>query len=614
MPGGKKQAVVEDVEEDSYSEASGAQDSMVMAMMKAMFEEQRKAEQVREQRRRQEELERRDVQKPMEERQYAQQLALFKLQQEVGEKARIANQDFQEAGKRRDIFLFTMSTYQEGGDLEEYFSMAERKMEAAKLPKEDWPAMIKARLVGRVAMSWRDLIAEEGFDFQAAKNKLLKSYGYTSKVAAETFFGFKIEHCKGMTADLLYGKGQQLLRRIVAPAKLTQEIEFPVLKGWVYSFLPRRAKLILDSRIINNAADLVGALQDFLSMEGEKGDGQTASFKKISYEHRENRENRERTAMICFNCGKIGHKAADCWGIKNGDGMQKVVAPGNDSGTGGAANSDGGAEKNGGVAKIVCFTCQEEGHKSLQCPKKVENGKGAKIRSVNRVWSEKGKSTELNGRVNKFETPIILDSGSSIPTVLETMVSPDQLTGENVIIDSIFNEDLIELPLAEVWFEIGDLKWKEEVAVAPVTETGLNEVIYALNLWSKRGKKLAAMVDEDGEDETEEEIKMVVPRSMAKIEKKEELEVAIENAQAGPTVVACDVSRQEQEVPVIQEVLMEQEEEEEMPVVQEDEQDDLCILVEEGEMKNLCFWKDSSEDEKEDEKEEEFILKKHQGV
>ena len=231
MPGGKKQAVVEDVEEDSYSEASGAQDSMVMAMMKAMFEEQRKAEQVREQRRRQEELERRDVQKQMEERQYAQQLALFKLQQEVGEKARIANQDFQEAGKRRDRFLFTMSTYQEGGDLEEYFSMAERKMEAAKLPKEDWPAMIEARLVGRVAMSWRDLIAEEGFDFQAAKNKLLKSYGYTSKVATETFFGFKIEHCKGMTADLLYGKGQQLLRRIVAPVKLTQEIEFPVLKG-----------------------------------------------------------------------------------------------------------------------------------------------------------------------------------------------------------------------------------------------------------------------------------------------------------------------------------------------------------------------------------------------
>ena len=207
MPGGKKQAVVEDLEEDSYSEASGAQDSMVMAMMKAMFEEQRKAEQVREQRRRQEELERRDVQKQMEERQYAQQLALFKLQQEVGEKARIANQDFQEAGKRRDRFLFTMSTYQEGGDLEEYFSMAETKMEAAKLPKEDWPAMIEARLVGRVAMSWRDLIAEEGFDFQAAKNKLLKSYGYTSKVAAETFFGFKIEHCKGMTADLLYGKG-----------------------------------------------------------------------------------------------------------------------------------------------------------------------------------------------------------------------------------------------------------------------------------------------------------------------------------------------------------------------------------------------------------------------
>lgn len=278
MPGGKKQMSVE-VEEDSASEASSAQESGMLAMMRAMLEEQRKTEEVREERRRKEELERREflrkeeldrrqAQKELEAKQYEQQLTILKLQQAMGEKAMAASQEFQEVGKRRDRFLYTMSTYQEGGDLEDYFSMAERKMEAAKLPKEDWPAMMEARLIGRVAMSWRDLLAEDGMDFQTAKNRLLKAYGYTSRVAAESFFGFRIDHCKGMTADQLYGKGKQLLRRIVAPAKLMPEIEYPVLKGWVYSFLPRRAKMILDSRIIDNAAALVEALQDFLGLDG----------------------------------------------------------------------------------------------------------------------------------------------------------------------------------------------------------------------------------------------------------------------------------------------------------------------------------------------------------
>ena len=610
MPGGKKQAVVEEVGEDSASEASGVQDSTVMAMMKAMFEEQRKAEQVREQQRRREELERREIQKQMEERQYAQQVALLKLQQEVGEKARMASQDFHEAGKKRDRFLFTMSNYQEGGDLEEYFAMAERKMEAAKLPREDWPAMIEARLVGRVAMSWRDLIAEEGADFQVAKGKLLKSYGYTSKVAAETFFGFKIDYCKGMTADLLYGKGQQLLRRIVAPAKLTQEIEYPVLKGWVYSFLPRRAKMILDSRIVDNAADLVGALQDFLSMEGEKGDGQTASFKKISYEHRENRENRERSNVNCFNCGKIGHKASECWGPKAANvpkpGIPKVGVAGNASTAGGGA-----------PMKIICFTCGIEGHKSPDCPKRVEKpGKDAKLKSIKRVKHGTDQCAKLDGRVNEFETPILLDTGATVSVVLETMVSPDQMTGENVLVRGFGVRTPMKLPMAKVGFVIGELQWEEEVAVAPVVEGSLNEVIYGLNLRSKRGKRLVAMVDENSEEESEEEVKMVVTRSMANIEKQEELEEALENAQDGPTVVACDVSRQKKEVPVTQEVKevpVRQEvpvvQEEEVPMMKEIEQDVLGDLVEEGEMKNLCFEQDASDEEKE---EEEFVLKKDQ--
>ena len=184
MPGGKRNLPVEE-EDGTASEASGGQESAMMAMIRVLMEEQRKAELAREEHRRREELERRDLQAAAEARQYEQQLTLLKIQQEMGEKATLAHREFQEVDKRRDRVLFSMPTFREGEDLEEYFSTAERKMVAAKLPRGDWLTMLDARFTGRVAVAWRDLSAE-GIEFEEAKSRLLKSCGYTPRVAADT--------------------------------------------------------------------------------------------------------------------------------------------------------------------------------------------------------------------------------------------------------------------------------------------------------------------------------------------------------------------------------------------------------------------------------------------
>ena len=457
-----------------------------------------------------------------------------------------------------------------------------------------------------------------------AKNRLLKAYGYTSKVASESFFNFRLDDCTGMTADSLYGKGQQLLRRIVAPAKIPPDVEFPLVRGWAYSLLPRRAKLILDSRNINNASEVIEAIQDFLSIDSGKGEGQTAAFKKYSYEHKENRDRRERTTGNCFNCGKIGHKASECWGPKMNNGSRPSAPK-----SGVAGNGNGSSTGSGNIPKIICFTCGIEGHKSPDCPKKIEKiGKDAKLKSVKRVQHRAEQCDKLDGRVNNYETPILLDSGASVSVVLETMVSRDQMTGESVLVKGFLSTPM-KLPMAVVTFEIGDMKWEEEVAVAPITEDGLNEVIYSLKLRSKRGKRLVLLVDESSGSEPEEgaeaEVNMVVTRSVAKQQKQEELEEALDNAQDGPTLVDWNVSRQASEAPVIQEVgvaiPVTQEVGVATPAVQEGgvavpvgpdvEMDDLGILEEEEEMEALCIELDASDDEKE---EEGFVLRQAQEI
>ena len=582
MPGGKRNQPVEDMEEEgNTSEASGGQDQAMVALVKMMMLEQQKAEVAREARaeeaKKREEVERRKLQEEFDKRQHENNMAVLRAQQDMSEKASQANREFREQDKRRERVLYGMPSFVEGDDLEEYFASIERRMVAAKLPPGDWQAMLEARFSGRIAVAWRDLAAES-ISFENAKQKLLKSCGYTPKVAADTFFGFRQDNCKGLTAEQLYSRGQQLLRRIVAPIKITGEVEYALLKGWVYAVIPRRARTVLDTRAVEDATGLVGALQDFLGLEGEMGEGQTATFKKGSTEGRD-----RSTGVACFKCGKAGHKAVDCWGPKGGSTAHKGGVAGS-SQKGASAN----AEETSSV-KIICYICGIEGHKSPQCPNKVERPwKGAKPRSVKKIWHGPETCIRLQGRVNGCDTPILLDTGATVSVVFEDVVKEENMTGETVVVNVFGSNKSISLPVATVPFVVGELSWEEKVAVFPLKEGAETEVIYSWDIRSKRGRELVRMVDQ----KDEEEVNMVATRSMAKAEEAEAKQEEIELAKEGPTVKACNVGRQEltvdEKITTNEDVVLEMEDEMNCLGISDEEEeltlaDEVTVMVAEKE-------------------------------
>ena len=461
---------VEEVEEedfrasgDSRSPSVGEPETDMMAMLRVLMEEQRKADRAREDARRQEEFRKDEArlqeeqrkeeirvqreaeiakrqleqQAALEARQYEQQVALLKIQAEIGERASRAHSELQSSDRKRDRALYSIPVLREGDDLEEFLVTVERRLGAADVRREEWIPIIDSRLSGKFASAWQDITITVN-DYQEAKDRMLTMCGYTPRLAVDSFFGFKVDQSKGLTADQLYHRGQQLLRRMIAPGRVSEEIEFAILRGWLGTVIPKKARAAVDARVVNDAPGLINALQDFLVLEGDKGEGQTATFRKGSGEVSKERV----STLTCFKCGRVGHKAIDCWQRKGGASAPKAVV------TGGVAH------------KIICYTCGEEGHKSPQCPKQVKGeravSKDAKPKPVKRVWRSQPKCVQIEGVVNGKTTPILLDSGAAISIIPESLVDPGQLVGNSVAVKPFGAKKPMLLPTAEVTFVIGD--------------------------------------------------------------------------------------------------------------------------------------------------------------
>ena len=467
-----------------------------------------------------------EQQEAMAKRAYEQQMELMRVQAELGETAVKTHREKQVVERKKDKAISSISMLREEDDIEEYLLTVEKRLEVGGVKEEDWVAIVACKLSGKIGSIWQDVSATvEGY--KEVKGRVLKVCGHTPKLAAELYYGFRIEHSKGLTADQLYYRGKQLFRRMIAPRRVEEETEFTILRGWISSVVPRRARMALEARNITNAVELVDALQDYLIMEGGRTEGQAAVFKK-GYESEGGRE--RAASIICFKCGRPGHKAVDCGVEEN-----RFSLP-----TAGFSSSP---------RKLTCFSCGVEGHKSTQCPNR--NGivktephikaepKEIMTKPIKRIKSQLAKENVLWMTVNGQPAPVLLDSGSAITIVPETMVAQAQKTGETVTIRGYGARQSLVLPLAEIPFEIEQYCWKEKVALAPAEEG--DEIVFALDIVSTRGLQLVLLATQrkqQGKDVSTGEEKLAEDRPASGpdpvvneeeiVEQKDEVEFLVE--------------------------------------------------------------------------------------
>ena len=461
---------------------------------------------------------------------HEQQKVLMELQAGLGRKAAEASRLESAKLRARDRVISGLPTYQRGEDVEAFFILVEGKLRVGDIPDVEWVGLMASKLTGEPGVKWQELSQGIG-DYPTVRSAMLESSGYTPRVAGATFHAFRSEHLKGMSGDQLYRRGVQLAQRMMAPAVLSKDLLFRMVRPWVYACVSRRCAAVLDGRVIDDGESLVKGLQDFLASEGDKTSGKTAVFGGDSYggprrvpfssEH-ERRKPREAGNVSssgsssvfpfsCFKCGKQGHKAADCW---QGGGKSAGDKP--------------------PPAKIVCYICGVEGHKTTTCPKRDASKDGV-AKSVKQLWLRDPRDAVLSGKVNGAEVSLLLDSGAHISVVPETVVGESLRTGECVLVRPFQSKIPLSLPTAKVRFCVEGLEeWEEVVALAPAEEGKECEVLYGLDLKSARGLELVILTNKSGQVP----VRQVTTRAGSRQEAQEEEQNAKVVASEKPQVKA----------------------------------------------------------------------------
>ena len=133
-----------------------------------------------------------------------------------------------------------------------------------------------------------------------------------------------------------------------------------------------------------------------------------------------------------FPCGKLGHLSRECRSRIASEKQPTPQVQTSEVTTTPRGDTTGRSDRK----PIICFNCQQKGHKSPQCPHKTNKVKRIQIPRHKIVQL---KSNKLLGSIRGHSIPITCDSGADMTVVPEECVGDSDFTGDTCTIGTYNN-------------------------------------------------------------------------------------------------------------------------------------------------------------------------------
>ncbi len=340
--------------------------------------------------------------------------------------------------------------YKDDMDIGAYICKLEADLTDFGCPRLKWKMVLFSKIRTKKALDAISGLGREDCDYDRLRETLIKYLG-AGRVALGAKLTPSFAHdTRSMSPLETYSHLKVLMESIQATCTSMDDLALFVMSVTYRASRSPTQRTLMDQCKISSIHDL----HDFaMSINPTGSDGTSGA-------DRHSRSNRSVGPGECFKCHKLGHRAYEC--------RSNVSRPINSF--------------NSRQPSIICYTCQEPGHKSPDCPTKKSdnNGNSSDGRSIsgnkagvrnrktyNTHWvSVQNGAPHVSGFVNGTQCKIVPDTGAEISIVPGCLVFDNQLTGEMVVVKG-WDGRPVNLETAVVYFTFKGRTFASRVAVAP---------------------------------------------------------------------------------------------------------------------------------------------------
>ena len=385
-----------------------------------------------------------ELEKVKLEHEFQLKLAEMKMQKEI-EIARM--QWNHENAEKRDFDLsgqIRLVPHFNEREVETFFQNFERVAEASQWPRKKWTLLVQTALKGKAQKIYAGLSDEDAKDYEIVKAEVLKSYELVSEAYRQKFRNRRKENDR---SHIEFAKEQEMMFDkwcASANASTFQALKQLILIEQFKSCVVPTTRAYLDEKSINTLDEAAKMADQYVLTHRVqnrkstpvtfvgKSDGKRDQ-REASKTHQEDSWNDEAGAMKvagrktvgkieCWNCGKKGHRAMDCWSKKPGGENQ--------------------------INKPIAFLVSHE-KSSLKDPM---TARSEKLRSEENLLRESEKAFSYTGTIGTSEedqTPIKIwrDSGCSQTLLKKGLIeeSKKTATGLQVLISGVVGSQAVPL-------------------------------------------------------------------------------------------------------------------------------------------------------------------------